>query len=260
MTSSPGCTMARMAVRMAWVAPAVMVISLSGQYRRSVIASILVATAWRSVGMPGMGGYWLCPARMAWCTASIRVGSQSKSGKPWPRFTAPCSAASADMTLKMVVPTWGRRLVRTGVRSVMGITFGQWALLCRSDGRGAGRTSGRRGTGFARPLASSPWRGKTRSGSGGASQFVVIHLAAHGAGHEFTAQAVAQQLGELVDEVAQVSAALEGHTGHTLAEQMAHGAHHQVAQRVFAHGHLGHDADPQPQAYVGLDDVGVDGF
>ncbi|WJN75338.1 hypothetical protein OH687_00640 [Burkholderia anthina] len=42
-------------------------------------------------------------------------GSQSKSGKPWPRFTAPFSAASALITVKIVVPTFGRREGKTGV-------------------------------------------------------------------------------------------------------------------------------------------------
>src|SRR5256885_13833586 len=74
--------------------------------------------AWRSCGRPGMGGYWLWPACMAAVTASTSLGSQPKSGKPWPRFTAWCSAASADMVVKMVVPTWGRRLGKAGVRGV----------------------------------------------------------------------------------------------------------------------------------------------
>jgi hypothetical protein len=47
-------------------------------------------------------------------TASSSAGSQSKSGKPWPRLTAWCSAARADMTVKMVVPTLGRRLGKAG--------------------------------------------------------------------------------------------------------------------------------------------------
>jgi hypothetical protein len=54
---------------------------------------------------------------MARLTLSIKAGSQPKSGKPWPRLTALCSAASADMTVKMVVPTWGRRLGNDGVRA-----------------------------------------------------------------------------------------------------------------------------------------------
>ena len=41
---------------------------------------------------------------------------------------------------------------------------------------------------------------------------------------------------------------------------MAHRAHHQVTQRVVAHGHFGHDADAQAQAHIGLDHIGVDGF
>jgi hypothetical protein len=78
----------------------------------------LRAIASRSTGTPAIGGYWFSPERIAVFTASSSAGSQSKSGKPWPRLTAPCCAASADITVKMVVPTAGRRLVRTGVRAV----------------------------------------------------------------------------------------------------------------------------------------------
>ena len=66
----------------------------------------------------------------------------------------------------------------------------------------------------------------------------------HRAGDQLAAQAVAQQLGELVDEVAQVCAAFESHARHALAEQVAYGAHHKVAQRVIAHGHFSDDAYP----------------
>src|SRR5437899_6077772 len=52
---------------------------------------------------------------MASVTAWMRRGSQSKSGKPWPRFTAPFSAASADITVKMVVPTAGNLVSIAGV-------------------------------------------------------------------------------------------------------------------------------------------------
>src|SRR6476646_4509277 len=69
----------------------------------------------RRTGMPAIGGYWLRPDRIAASTASSSFGSQSKSGKPWPRLTAPRSCASADITVKIVVPTVGRRLVTTGV-------------------------------------------------------------------------------------------------------------------------------------------------
>src|SRR5512133_138731 len=61
--------------------------------------------------MPVIGGYWLSPLRIASATASTGAGSQGKSGKPWPRLTAPFSVANADMTVKMVVPTSGRREV-----------------------------------------------------------------------------------------------------------------------------------------------------
>src|SRR5688572_23792421 len=66
--------------------------------------------------MPAIGGYWFWPGRIAAATASRRRGSHSKSGKPWPRLTAPCCWASADITVKIVVPTEGRRDCRTGVR------------------------------------------------------------------------------------------------------------------------------------------------
>src|SRR5438309_11157991 len=62
-----------------------------------------------------MGGYWFRPRVIASVTACTRRGSQSKSGKPWPRLTAPLSAASADVTVKMVVPTAGNLVCSAGV-------------------------------------------------------------------------------------------------------------------------------------------------
>jgi hypothetical protein len=44
---------------------------------------------------------------MCRATASTRAGSQSKSGKPCERLMAPVSAASFDITVKIVVPTFG---------------------------------------------------------------------------------------------------------------------------------------------------------
>src|SRR5574337_1469274 len=43
-----------------------------------------------------------------------------------------------------------------------------------SDGRGAGHASGRRGAGFARPLASSPWRGKAPKATQGVSFLIPV--------------------------------------------------------------------------------------
>jgi hypothetical protein len=74
----------------------------------------LSAIARRSAGTPAIGGYWLWPARIAVATASSSAGSQSKSGKPWPRLTAPRSAASADITVKIVVPTFGILVTSVG--------------------------------------------------------------------------------------------------------------------------------------------------
>ena len=74
-----------------------------------------------------MGGYWFSPRVIASVTACTSSGSHSKSGKPWPRFTAPCSVASADMTVKMVVPTAGNLLWMGGVRgeTVIVVSWGQ---------------------------------------------------------------------------------------------------------------------------------------
>ena len=56
---------------------------------------------------PGIGAYWLWPSRIARSSLSTRRCGTGKSGKPWPRLTAPCSAASCDITVKIVVPTFG---------------------------------------------------------------------------------------------------------------------------------------------------------
>src|ERR1043166_7728455 len=56
---------------------------------------------------PGMGAYWLKPFFMYSFTSAIRSGEQLKSGKPCARLIAPCSWASALITLKIVVPTLG---------------------------------------------------------------------------------------------------------------------------------------------------------
>ena len=73
--------------------------------------------AWRNAGTPVIGAYWLWPARIARSSASTRRPGTGKSGKPWPRLTAPCSAASCDITVKMVVPTFGNLLSGTCGRS-----------------------------------------------------------------------------------------------------------------------------------------------
>ena len=52
---------------------------------------------------------------MASLTQATSCGSQSKSGKPWPRLTAFFSVANADMTVKMVVPMLGNLVSRCGV-------------------------------------------------------------------------------------------------------------------------------------------------
>src|SRR5664279_6479617 len=132
----------------------------------------------RRSGIPAIGGYWLRPARIAASTASTSFGSQSKSGKPWPRLTAPRSSASADITVKIVVPTFGRRLARAGVR---------------------GRAASSRAFIVKR------------------SELVVVGVAGHGALDQRPRQAIGGHLGERVNDVAQVRAALEGDAGDVLA-------------------------------------------
>ncbi len=56
-----------------------------------------------------MGAYWFEPARMWRETRSKSSGEAEKSGKPWDRLMAPHSAASRDITVKIVVPTPGSR-------------------------------------------------------------------------------------------------------------------------------------------------------
>ena len=51
--------------------------------------------------MPGPGGYWLTPARIAAIAASAISVGPSVSGKPCPRLTAPVSTASADISAKI---------------------------------------------------------------------------------------------------------------------------------------------------------------
>ncbi len=94
---------------MACVAPAVTVISCSTSYVRPYSAATFSAMASRSGAAPAISAYWLAPACMCFATSSNSAGGAEKSGKPCDRLMAPCCAARRDMTLKMVVPTRGRR-------------------------------------------------------------------------------------------------------------------------------------------------------
>src|SRR5665213_837357 len=75
-----------------------------------------------------MGGYWLGPSINTFAAAARIDSGPSRSGKPWPRLTALCSVARADMTVKMVVPC----LAKTGLKAgdvLMATTFAEadWA-------------------------------------------------------------------------------------------------------------------------------------
>src|SRR5690606_23121492 len=80
-------------------------------------------------GTPAMGAYWLWPPRMACSSSASNSAGGSKSGKPCERLMAPCCCASADITVKMVVPTWGRR---------EGREWGKTAAMGRKHSRGGG--------------------------------------------------------------------------------------------------------------------------
>src|SRR2546421_612528 len=54
--------------------------------------------------MPGPGGYWLAPDRIAPTAASTIAGGPAVSGKPCPRLIAPVRTASAVISAKIVVP------------------------------------------------------------------------------------------------------------------------------------------------------------
>ena len=66
----------------------------------------------RNSGMPGPGGYWFRPLRIAAAAASSISCGPSVSGKPWPRLTAPVRTASADISAKIVVPNGRIRSTR----------------------------------------------------------------------------------------------------------------------------------------------------
>ena len=109
---------------------------------------------------PGPGGYWLRPPRMAATAASSTSGGPSVSGKPCPRLIAPCSAASADIVAKIVVPKGARAgwpgarqaraacpqcsLRRAVARLVCLVGVGDVSELAPHERQGDGRTRRRR--------------------------------------------------------------------------------------------------------------------
>src|SRR3954454_11059835 len=67
-----------------------------------------------SAGTPGSGAYWLRPARIACTAASSTSRGPSSSGKPCPRLIDPVRSASADISVKMLVPKPASRSAGTG--------------------------------------------------------------------------------------------------------------------------------------------------
>src|SRR5690606_41230439 len=58
---------------------------------------------------------------MARSSSSTSRRGTGKAGKPWRRLTAPCSAASCDITVKMVVPTFGNLVWRDMAPACVGM-------------------------------------------------------------------------------------------------------------------------------------------
>src|SRR5688572_747697 len=71
--------------------------------------------------MPGPGGYWLAPLRIASMAASSTALGPSVSGKPWPRLIEPVFRARADISAKIVVP-------KPESLSVKGVRVSGWAV------------------------------------------------------------------------------------------------------------------------------------
>src|ERR687894_1699228 len=88
--------------------------------------------AWRSSGIPIMGGYWFQPSTTASAALRRTSSGPGSSGKPCPRFTAPVSPARRDITSKTEVGTSAKigfmrsfshlrpHLLREGVDGVRG--------------------------------------------------------------------------------------------------------------------------------------------
>jgi hypothetical protein len=89
------------------VDPVVTVISVTGSYRRPYSCAIFADTASRNASTPGIGAYWLWPARMCRATASTISAGGLNSGNPCERLMAPHSLASFVITAKMLTPLEG---------------------------------------------------------------------------------------------------------------------------------------------------------
>ena len=110
-----------MAAASASVAPAVITISPFGSNSWPRKRARCSLTARRRDGIPGSGGYWLCPLRIACRAAWATSSGPSVSGNPWPRLTDCVSRARADIWVKIVVPKPWRRSVRNGLEVTAGI-------------------------------------------------------------------------------------------------------------------------------------------
>src|SRR5690606_39768548 len=94
------------------VAPTVTKTSVSGSYVSPYRSRRCAATASRSSGSPGPGGYWLSPDLMASIAVSSTPSGPPVSGKPWPRLIAPVRTARADISAKIVSPNPCMRATR----------------------------------------------------------------------------------------------------------------------------------------------------
>ena len=95
-TSSPGSTKAITVSKMASVAPLVTTTSRLGVDALAVEAlRVRGDGAAQGRSAPEETAYWFTPPSMAARAAALITSGPSKSGKPWPRLTAPCSSGEA---------------------------------------------------------------------------------------------------------------------------------------------------------------------
>src|SRR5690606_28884147 len=109
-TSSPGSTRPTRLANSPSVHPQVTVTSVSGSISLPSFAELRSAIAWRSGGIPGIGGYWSDPPlRMDSAAACFTKSGPSQSGNPCPRLIASWAWANAVISAKIVTPKgWSR--------------------------------------------------------------------------------------------------------------------------------------------------------
>ena len=137
MTSSPGLRVAIIALKMICLPPTPICI-WSGEYLRPFSRSNLRQTASRSSGMPGTGGYFVLPSRIALIAASWMNSGVLKSGSPAPRpiTSSPAAFISRALSVTAMVGDVLTRLIREAIYDITRVPY-----LSRGVGRPRFRSS-----------------------------------------------------------------------------------------------------------------------